>query len=79
MHCSMLYQKKRGKKAKEGMDENARLNAFLINEGTRKIAHLKSVWLPCMYDCMIDCSWESGVTRREKKRKTRGRKTEVCM
>ena len=37
-------------------DENVRLDAFLINDVTGKIACLKSVWLPCMYDRKIDYS-----------------------
>jgi len=53
-HCS-LSKEKEG--TKEEIDENARLNAFSINGVTGKIVCLKSVWLTCMYDCMIDYSW----------------------
>jgi len=75
-HCS-LSKEKEG--TKEDIDENARLNAFLINGVTGKIVCLKSVWLTCMYDCMIDYSWRKKCWAwRRKKRKTRGLKTEEC-
>ena len=51
------------------MDENVRLDAFLINDVTGKIACLKSVWLPCMYDRKIDYSWRKESERDEKRKK----------
>jgi hypothetical protein len=75
----MLFQRGR-EGTEERMDENVRLDAFLINGVTGKIACLKSVWLPCMYDRKIDCSWrkESGRDEKRKNGKPWGRKTEEC-
>jgi len=75
----MHFQKRREeKRGREG--DNVRLDAFLINDVTGKIACLKSVWLPCMYDRKIDYSWrkESGRDEKRKKRKPWGRRTEEC-
>ena len=55
-----FFQKRRRGQGKD--NENVRLDAFLINDVTGKIACLKSVWLSCMYDRNVDYSWrmESG-------------------
>lgn len=50
-------------------DKNVRLDAVLINDVTGKIACLKSVWLPCMYDRKIDYSWRTESWRDEKRKK----------
>lgn len=62
-------KEKRGEGAEERMDEIVRLDAFLINDVTGKIACLKSVWLPCMYDRKIDYSWRKESERDEKRKK----------
>jgi len=67
----MLFQKRR-----RAEDENVRVDAFLINDVTGKIACLRSVWVPCMYDRKIDYSWrtESGRDEKRKKKRTMGPK-----
>jgi hypothetical protein len=60
-----FFQKRRRGRGKD--DENVRLDAFLINDVTGKIACLKSVWLPCMYDRKVDYSWRMKSGRDEKR------------